>query len=276
MTTVSVIVNRATQTLTSHSETPRLDAELLVCDVIEQPRVQLFSHPERELTSAEEKQLKKYIKRRMAGEPVAYLVGYKEFWSLRIMVTPDVLIPRPETELLVEWALENLPEQPLRVADLGTGSGAIAIALAHERPNWVIDATDHSKKALKIAKRNAAWHRTTNIHFYHGQWCQALPDKNYHAILGNPPYIASDDDHLKQLKYEPAAALHGGEDGLEAIRIIIEEAKTYLSESGWLVLEHGYDQRKKIIETMEKNNYKNIEDYVDLAGLPRMVVGQRR
>ncbi len=276
MKTIKEGIEAYTDELKSHSETPRLDAELLIAAITEQPRTQLVAYPERQLTAAEEKQLKKYVNRRSKGEPIAYILGHKEFWSLDFHVTPDVLIPRPETEMLVEWALNNLPEkETCRVADLGTGSGAIAIALADERPNWIIDATDISKKALKVAKQNADWYRVANVNFYCGQWCQALPGKNYHAILGNPPYIASHDEHLQNLHYEPRSALSAGEDGLDAIRIIIREAKTYLSENGWLVLEHGYDQSDKIVELMKQNNYRDVKDYPDLAHMPRMIVGRK-
>lgn len=276
MKTIKEGIEAYTDELKSHSETPRLDAELLIAAITEQPRTQLFAYPERQLTAAEEKQLKKYVNRRSKGEPIAYILGHKEFWSLDFHVTPDVLIPRPETEMLVEWALDNLPEkETCRVADLGTGSGAIAIALADERPNWIIDATDIFKKALKVAKQNADWYRVANVNFYCGQWCQALPGKNYHAILGNPPYIASHDEHLQNLHYEPRSALSAGEDGLDAIRIIIREAKTYLSENGWLVLEHGYDQSDKIVELMKQNNYRDVKDYPDLAHMPRMIVGRK-
>lgn len=266
-----------TDELKCYSATPRLDAELLITAVIDQPRTQLFAHPERELTAAEEKKLTKCVKRRVAGEPVAYILGHKEFWSLDLQVTPDVLIPRPETEMLVEWTLDNLPAQErLRIADLGTGCGAIAIALAYERPAWTIDAIDNSKKALNVAKRNADWHRTSNVNFYCGEWCQALPAKKYRAILGNPPYIASADAHLQNLSYEPQAALNGGGDGLQAIEIIIKEAQHYLLPQGWLVLEHGYDQSEQIVALMKKNNYRDVKDHPDLAHRPRMAVGRKR
>lgn len=262
--------------LKPHSDTPRLDAELFIAAIMNQPRTQLFAHPEQKLTSTQEQALKKYVTRRINNEPVAYILGHKEFWSLDFKVTPDVLIPRPETEMLVEWALENLPEkEKIHIADLGTGSGAIAIALAYERSSWIIDATDSSEEALNIAKENANWHRINNINFYCGPWCQALPEKNYHAILGNPPYISSNDTHLQNLQYEPQSALNGGNDGLGAIKIIIKEAKNFLLNDGYLVLEHGYDQSGKIIELMEQNHYREVNDFPDLANIPRMIIGRK-
>jgi len=274
--TVKEAIECFTDKLSSTSDTPRLDTELLIATVTSQSRTQLFAHSERELTSAENKQLEKYIKRRQAGEPIAYLIGYKEFWSLGFQVTSDVLIPRPDTEILIEWALQNLPEnETCRIADLGTGSGAIAITLAYERINWIIDAVDNSKRALKIAQKNAQRHHVKNVNFHNGEWCKPLPYKHYHAVLANPPYISSDDSHLQQLKYEPQSALNGGEDGLDAIRVIAKEAKQYLAESGWLVVEHGYDQSERIVALMKEHGYCGVKDHLDLGGRPRMVVGRR-
>lgn len=277
MKTIKEAIELFTDRLASFSETPRLDVELLIAAVTDQSRTQLFTHPECELTPAEEKQLQQYVERRRSGEPIAYILRHKEFWSLDFHVTRDVLIPRPETEMLIEWALHNLPEnEKCYLADLGTGSGAIAITLAHERLNWVIDAVDNSKKAIKIAQQNAEWHHINNVNFFYGEWCKPLPQKTYHAILANPPYIPSKDSHLQQLKYEPLSALSGGEDGLDAIRVIAEEAKNYLAENGWLVVEHGYDQSEQIVALMKAHNYSDVTDHLDLDGRPRMVVGRKR
>lgn len=214
--------------------------------------------------------------RRLMGEPIAYIIGEKEFWSLHLRVTPDVLIPRPETEMLVEHALNLLPKnEKIWIADLGTGSGAIALALAWARPHWQIDATDNSPTALKAAKINTRHYKIKNIDFYFGEWCKALPQAGYHAILGNPPYIPEGAKHLQQLKYEPRESLTGGPDGLSAIKVIIKEAQTYLRTGGWLLLEHGFDQYEKIRVLMKNAGYQEVKDYKDLAGLPRMVVGKK-
>lgn len=275
MTTVKEIIRNISYQLNICSETPNLDAEMLIGYILQKSRAELFAHPEIQVTPIQKKQLTNYVSRRVAGEPVAYIFGEKEFWSLSLIVTPDVFIPRPETEMLVEWILKNLPkDERLRVADLGTGSGAIAIAIASERSHWQIVAVDNSKKALKVAKINAERYHIRNINFYFSEWCQALAQKNYHVIVGNPPYIFDYDNHLKQLQYEPQKALIGGPDGLSSIRTIIEEAKSYLTDGGWLLLEHGFDQSQKIIELMEAAYYYQVQDYTDLAGLPRMVVAR--
>lgn len=276
MISIKEMINKVTQQLMSCSETPKLDAEILTGKALKKTRARLFSYPEVVLTRKQQKQIMKYVERRLIGEPVAYIIGKKEFWSLSLTVTPDVLIPRPETEMLVEHALKLLPEnEKIRLADLGTGSGAIALALAWERPYWQIDATDNSSKALKVAKINTERYKMKNINFYFGEWCKALPQHNYHAIVGNPLYIPEEDKHLQQLKYEPREALVSGPDGLSAIKMIIEEAQIYLRLGGWLLLEHGFDQSEKIIVLMKNFGYQEIKDYKDLAGLPRMIVGKK-
>lgn len=275
MTIVKEMIKNISRQLTMCSETQYLDAEILVGHVLKKSRAELFAYLEIQVTPTQKKQLADYVSRRVAGEPIAYILGEKEFWSLNLTVTPDVLIPRPETEMLVEWILKNLPkDEKLRVADLGTGSGAIAIAIASERPHWQLVAIDNYKKALKVAKTNSEKHHIHNINFYLGEWCQALAQRNYHAIVGNPPYIPDNDKHLQQLKYEPRGALAGGPDGLSAIKTIIEEAKSYITNGGWLLLEHGFDQSQKIIELMQEAHYHQIQGHTDLAGLPRMIVAR--
>lgn len=273
--TVKEIIKNISCQLNICSKMPNLDAEILVGYILQKSRAELFAHPEIRVTPIQKKQLANYVSRRIAGEPIAYILGEKEFWSLNLTVTPDVFIPRPETEMLVEWILKNLPKnEKLRIADLGTGSGAIAIAIASERPHWQIVAVDNSKKALKVAKTNAERCRIRNINFYFSEWCRALAHKNYHIIVSNPPYILDYDKHLQQLQYEPRESLTGGFDGLSSIKIIIEEAKSYLINGGWLLLEHGFDQSQKIIKLMKEAYYYQIQDYTDLAGLPRMIVAR--
>lgn len=265
---------KITEMLKNHSETPRLDAELLMTVCTNESREYLLTHAEEKLTLAQEKKLNTLVQRRIKGEPIAYILGHKEFWSLNLFVNKDVLIPRPETEHLIEWALENLPaNEPLLIADLGVGSGAIALTLASERPHWKIHATDSSIRSLFLARRNAIAHQLFNIRYHWGDWCNALHTHHYNAIFSNPPYIPSNDPHLEQLKFEPRGALDGGQDGLDAIRIIISQAQNYLIPGGALIIEHGYDQEKEIITLMQQAGYENVQDHKDIAGLPRYVTG---
>ena len=275
MLNVKDAIKETSQKLTSISETPHLDTVLLLEKVLKKSRASLFSYPDILLTTSQKKKIFAYVKRRLEGEPIAYILGEQEFWSLSLNVTSDVLIPRPETEMLVEWVLKNLSkDEKLRIADLGTGSGAIGLAIAAERPHWIIDASDNSYKALKIAKMNAKRHKIGNCNFYYGEWCQALLRSDYHIILGNPPYIPDKDHHLKRLQHEPREALVGGPDGLSAIKIIISEARSYLINGGWLVLEHGFNQAEKISRLMKEAGYHTIICHKDLAGFPRMIIGQ--
>lgn len=277
MVTLKEALEKMTNHLMLFSTTARLDVELLASHVLHQSRAELFTHSEKVLSEKELNAIKILLDRRISQEPLAYIVGHKEFWDLDLKVDPAVLIPRPETEMLVEWALTHLPQaQSLQIADLGTGSGAVALAIAKERPRWYIDATDNSSKALKVAKENAEKHSIKNVNFYLGEWCHPLPHKDYHAIVGNPPYIKEDDDHLLLLtRHEPRAALVSGPDGLQAIRHIVIEARNYLLPGGWLALEHGYDQHDSVIKLFEEFGYQEIKDHEDLARHPRMIIGRR-
>lgn len=258
------------------SDTPQLDVELLLGSILNYSRSQLLINSEKTLSELQETQFLKLIDRRSNGEPIAYLIGEREFWSLPIIVTPDVLIPRPETELLVELVLGKFSTTPrIKIADLGTGSGAIALAIAHERPHWQIVATDKSEKALVVAKNNAKQLTITNIEFRLGDWTQALKNEKFDAIVSNPPYIPENDPHLKtgDLHFEPQDALVSGVDGIRDLTLIIEQARNYLKPNGWLMVEHGYDQGREVVELFKKNGYKHIQDYVDLSGISRVTVG---
>ncbi|MCH9770426.1 MAG: peptide chain release factor N(5)-glutamine methyltransferase [Gammaproteobacteria bacterium] len=260
----------------NHSTTPELDAELLISYCLQKPRSYLYAYPEQTLTSKQTTQLQQLQKRRQNGEPMAYILEQQEFWSLPLTVTPDVLIPRPETEHLVEWLLENLPPSTLNIAELGTGSGAIAIALGKERPTWKITATDISTAALKIAKQNITALNLTNISCYQGDFCDALPQKNYTAIVSNPPYLANNDSHLAVLQFEPwETALIAGQDGLDAINKIVMQASHHLLPNGHLILEHGYQQAKAVHHLLSQAGYTNIHHHQDLAGLPRFTTAIR-
>jgi release factor glutamine methyltransferase len=263
--------------LSSVSETPRLDAELLLARVLNQPRSYLYAWPDRATDAGQERHFMALLERRLAGEPVAYLTGWRAFWSLDLVVTPATLIPRPETELLVELALERLPaDQPRRVADLGTGSGAIALAIASERPTCQVVATDLSVAALRVAGQNAQRLGIGNVQFRQGDWCAALTNERFDTIVCNPPYIAATDPHLQQgdLRFEPHPALAAGVDGLAAIRRIVAQAGPHLVDGGWLLLEHGYDQRDSVLALLRTAGFSEVADYRDLAGQPRVAVGR--
>jgi release factor glutamine methyltransferase len=270
MPSIATLIHDITDALNMSSATPRLDAECLIAAVIQQPREYLFAYPEQTLSEQALQTLQSLTTRRQQGEPVAYLLEKKEFWSLMLKVTPDTLIPRPETEDLVEWLLTALPaDSPLTIADLGTGCGTIAVALAHERPHWTLHATDYNFASLKVANHNAAQQQLNNIHFYQGNWCQALPIKQYDAIISNPPYIATDDAHLRQLKYEPQRALCSGTEGLDALKTIIHETQHYLKEGGLLAFEHGYQQAAAIKTLLDQQPYHDIAQHQDLNQQPR-------
>lgn len=250
----------------------RLETELLLMHVLNTSRSTLIAYPERTLDTTQHHHFTALLARRMRGEPIAYLLNEKEFWSLPLHVTPDTLIPRPETELLVECMLQQLPHSTQHIADLGTGSGAIALALAHERPNWQIAATDRSPATLAIAQNNAQRLGITHITFHCGDWHTALPPHQYNAIASNPPYLRADDPHLQQgdVRYEPLTALTAGPDGLLHLRHIITTSPTYLVTGGKLFLEHGYDQASPVRQLLHDAGYVDITTCRDLAGHERM------
>lgn len=258
------------------SNSPHLDVELLLMQVLDKPRVYLYSHPEKTLSEKEWQAFNVLLKRCLDGEPIAYITGHKEFWSLDLLVNEKVLVPRPETELLVELALKKFPDsEAISCADLGTGSGAIALALASERPNWSILATDKSRAALSLARINAGRLGIDNVKFRQGSWCQALQGKRYDLIISNPPYIAEHDPSLRgSIKFEPKQALISGADGLDDINIIIKEAGKNLNSHGFLLLEHGYDQADKVSAIMHQQGYIEIATHKDLAGHDRVTEGR--
>lgn len=263
----------AAECLQTDSPSPRLDAEVLLAHVLERERSHLHAWPERELTPAAAARFEALLRRRAAGEPVAYLIGQREFWSLPLEVTPDTLIPRPETELLVERALARIPaDADWTVADLGTGSGAIALALARERPRCRIIAVDRSVAALEVARRNATRLGLEQVEFRAGDWCQPLADVQPALIVSNPPYVASGDPHLTQgdVRFEPRGALQAGPDGLDAIRIIGFQARQCLAPGGRLLLEHGPDQGEAIRRLLQRYGHGEVQTFEDLEGRPRV------
>lgn len=265
-----------TNKLAATSPSPRLDAELLACHALQISRAQLIARSAAILESPMRGSLDALCARRAAGEPVAYLIGEREFWSLRLHVTPDVLIPRPETELLVELALARMPnDAALVVADIGTGSGAMALAIAKERPRARVIATDISEKALAVARENAASNELTNVEFRHGTACEPIRPERLPLIVSNPPYVADSDPHLARgdLRFEPRSALAAGADGLDVLREIVACAPKVLIAGGTLMVEHGYQQGESVHALFARHGFREIALHRDLAGLPRVTIG---
>jgi release factor glutamine methyltransferase len=258
------------------SSSPRLDAELLLGLALGADRAALAMRSQEPISAQAALHFAALAQRRRLGEPVAYLTGRRGFWSLELEVTPAVLVPRPETELLVEWALESLRgRQAPRVADLGTGSGAIALALAAERPDARVLATDFSVEALEQARHNAAKLGIGNVEFRHGDWCAGLGDEEFDLIVSNPPYVAADDPCLQALRHEPRRALVAGEGGLEALRRIVDTAQAHLRRRAALLLEHGASQAAGVRGLLGRAGYTAVETRPDLAGRERASGGLR-
>jgi release factor glutamine methyltransferase len=256
----------------------RGDAELLLLHVLGRDRAWLFAHGREPLAAATVAAFEALLARRQAGEPVAYLTGRRGFWTLDLAVSPATLIPRAETETLVELALQRLDDQPgRRAADLGTGSGAIALALASERQQAQLVATDVSAAALAVARANAARHHLGNVSFRQGSWLQPLAGERFELIVSNPPYIAVADPHLQQgdLRHEPASALASGGDGLDAIREIVAGAPAHLLPGGWLLLEHGWEQGAAVAELLHAHGYVEVATHQDLEQRDRVTLGRR-
>jgi release factor glutamine methyltransferase len=257
-----------------------VDARVLLQHTLKANRAHLAAHPEKELPPAQQAQFYALIARRKNGEPVAYIIGEREFFGLTFHVTPAVLIPRPETELLVEQALARIPEhRPIRILDLGSGSGVIAIIIAKHRPLAEITAVDASENALRVAKENAQSllsDRAASITFIQSDWFHAVPNEPFDIIVSNPPYVADDDAHLAHgdLRFEPRQALAAGPRGLSALEHIARNAASRLAPGGWLLLEHGYDQREACVEFMHSAGFSNIVTLRDLAGIDRVTLGQ--
>jgi release factor glutamine methyltransferase len=253
------------------------EAELLLAHALDRPRSWLFAHDDACPNAVERTRFEQSVARRAAGAPIAYLTGVRGFWRFDLSVSPATLIPRPETERLVELALERLPtDRVLDVADLGTGSGAIALAIAFERPHARVLATDASADALEVARGNADRLGLANLRFAHGDWCAPLDDARFDLIASNPPYIAADDPHLEQgdLRHEPPSALASGPDGLDAIRTIARDAYAHVRPGGWLLLEHGFDQGAAVRTVLECAGWCDVETAPDLEQRDRVTFGR--
>lgn len=271
--TVRQFLNQAIAELAPVSPSPRLDVEVLAMHVCALTRSGLYAHADNGFNPKQEQRLRELILRRKHGEPVAYLTGRREFWSLELSVSASTLIPRPETELLVEKALMHIPQDAAwTVADLGTGCGAIALALAHERPTCRLIATDNVRAALDVARKNATTLGLTNVVFRHGNWLEPLTGEWLDMAVSNPPYVPCGDPHLTQgdVRFEPAGALAGGGDGLDAIRRIAFHARNHLKPGGRLLLEHGYDQARSVNAILREADYRDIACHQDLAGHDRV------
>jgi release factor glutamine methyltransferase len=253
------------------------EAKILLGHVLHRDRAWLAAHGDEPMTAREAKAFDVLARRRRDGEPVAYLTGRREFYGLDLEVTPDVLIPRPETELLVELALVRIDaNEHAEVLDLGSGSGAIALAIASERPHSAVLGVDVSVMAVELARRNASRLNLGNVTFIASDWFSAVPQKRYDAIVANPPYVAAGDTHLSEgdLRFEPPAALGAGADGLTAIRAIIAGAAAYLSPRAWLLIEHGYDQADAVQAMLRDAQFSDVQSRRDLAGIPRIALGR--
>lgn len=276
MATIAQALARASE-LEGLSDTPRLDTEVLLAETLKQDKTYLYTWPERELSAEQYHTFMRLLQRRAEGIPVAHILGFKEFWSLSLEVSGETLIPRPETELLVELALQLFEkESERRVADLGTGTGAIALAIATERPAWQLWAIDCVVQAVKLAERNRERLGVDNLVCVVSDWLEGVPIRDFDLIVSNPPYINAGDPHLNQgdVRFEPESALVAGNDGLADIDVIARQARQKLKTGGYLLLEHGWQQRDRVMQLLDEQGYRNLVSHRDLAGQDRAVLCQ--
>jgi release factor glutamine methyltransferase len=271
---VSEVLRRAVGALADRSESPELDAEVLLASVLGVARSALIVRGADPVPGDALRAFGDMIDRRLRGTPVAYLTGTREFWSLPLKVTPAVLVPRPETEILVEQALRLLPASEHRaVLDLGTGSGAVALAVASERPSVRVTGVDISPAALGVARANSRALAVGNVAWRLGSWFDAVPGERFDVVVANPPYVATGDPALAALAAEPALALDGGPSGLEAIEAIVQKAASHLERSGWLLLEHGSSQHRDVAVLLEQHGFRDVRSEDDYSGRPRVTLG---
>ncbi len=273
------IANILKQVDLPESDTPALDAEILLCHVLGKERVYLYTWPEKELEPDQLSEFEGLIDRRQNGEPIAYITGLREFWSLPLKVNTSTLIPRPDTERLVEVALDAFSDSislntPLNIVDLGTGTGAIALALGSECPDWNILGVDQSEDAVDLAKDNAQLNNLEQVQFQTGSWCEGLPHNHFDLIISNPPYIVEADPHLSQgdVRFEPLSALVSPENGLLDIVQIAQQSSLCLKTGGWLMVEHGFEQAGAVRQIFKGYGYSAVSSYQDLSGNDRVTV----
>lgn len=280
MPTIRSVLSEAAERLRTLSESALLDAEVLLCFALDKDRSHLRAWPDKSLTDEQLRHFEVLLRQRLSGLPIAYITGRREFWSRDFEVGPDVLIPRPDTERLIELALQLIPiNRPYRLIDLGTGSGIIAITLAVERPNCEAIATDLNAGALAIARRNADRHQTSNIQFIQSHWFEAIANTAlFDLVISNPPYIDENDPHLTEgdVRFEPKSALIADNRGLSDIERIAMDARQRLYPGGHLLIEHGYDQLEQVQAILNGLNYRKVTTYADLSGQPRVSYGQWR
>jgi release factor glutamine methyltransferase len=275
-TSLQQLLSSAARELEKFSDSARLDAELLLCHALHKPRSYLFSHADASVDHEARERFDQFLARRLGGEPVAYITGRKEFWSMSLEVSPDTLVPRPETEHLVELALDKVGslEAP-KLADLGTGSGAIALALARELPRSTLIATDKSEEAIGVAMRNAKRLGLANVEFRQGDWTAPIAGETFDLVASNPPYVRDGDPALRQLRREPLAALAAGPDGLDDIRRLVRDCPSVTRPGGWLLIEHGADQAPTVAKLFAEAGWCDISNATDLAGRPRVTIGRK-
>lgn len=276
-------LQQASSALAESSPSAILDAQILLTHVLQCNSAHLAAWPEKNLSEQQSSQFLKLVQQRAQGLPVAHLTGYREFWSLDFAVDNSTLIPRPETETLIEFILEKFGENNpayrnnLKVLDMGTGTGAIAITLGKEKPDWKIIACDIFEQALNLARQNSKQHQTSNVSFIQSDWFNDIHQYDFDIIVSNPPYIANDDKHLTQgdVRFEPQSALTSGETGMDDIEQLCSQANKYLVNNGWLIVEHGYNQAELVSECFAENAFTQIEQRKDLSGQVRMTAGKK-
>ncbi len=288
VSTIAETLQSAARSLDPHSDSPRLDAELLLGKILGLSRSGLMARGNEQVAVEREQAYADLIGKRLKGAPVAYLTGTREFWSLPLTVTPAVLVPRPETELLVELALQHLREHQARpndtegrasagparyILDLGTGSGAIALAIASEMPESRLMGVDISPAALEVAMQNSRDLGLSNIDWRLGSWFDAVPGLRFDMIVANPPYVAAADPALEKLAAEPVIALSAGPTGLEALSAIARDAAPHLHDRGWLIVEHGCDQARDVAQLFESHGFTDVRSHIDFSGRPRVTLG---
>ncbi|WP_394754355.1 peptide chain release factor N(5)-glutamine methyltransferase [Crenothrix sp.] len=277
MISIQTALEKATQLIAASSDSATLDAEVLLCSILQKQRSHLRAWPDKILDAQQADLFWAAVAKRQQGHPIAYITGSREFWSRDFQVSADVLIPRPDTEVLIECALKLIPvNQPYRLIDLGTGSGIIAITLAAERPQTHVTATDICEAALAVARNNANQHGVDHIQFYLSDWFSQVPESLFDLIVSNPPYIAEGDAHLQDgdLRFEPQSALVAPDDGLKDIQSLADQARSRLHNGGHLLIEHGYNQHHAVQDIFKRFDYKNVQTTIDLSGQPRVTYGQ--